>query len=73
MNDMFTGHGPSEDDARDSDTVPAALEVVPGSYKPLQDCSREEVESTMMSLMMQAESLLHQAKSLGRYLERRGG
>lgn len=71
MSEMFTGAGPADDDARKPGQVPAFLEVEPGSFKPLGECSRSEVSSTIMSLTMQANALVDQAKALDRYLESR--
>ena len=68
MTAMFTDDGPSEDDARESNKMPAFLETEPGSYKPLAECSREEIESKIMALTMQADALLDEARTLGRYL-----
>jgi hypothetical protein len=65
---MFTGPGPSEDDAR-VPSVSAFLETEPGSYKPLDECSPAEIQAKIMSLMMQAQALLDEAKTLGQYLE----
>ena len=65
----FLDLGPSEDDAR-KPLVPGFLEVEPGSYKPLDECSRDEIGATIMSLRIQAQALLDEAKTLDRYLHR---
>jgi hypothetical protein len=65
---LFTESGPSEEDARRS-VLPAFLEIEPGRYKPVETCSREEIEAKIMSLTMQAQALLDEAKVLGRFLD----
>ena len=68
MNEQFADHGPLEDDVRKS-TVPAFLETEPGSFKPLSECSRDEVESAVLSTMMHADALIKQAQRLDAYLD----
>lgn len=65
---MFADAGPPEDEARRPDKLPAAVETEPGNYKPLEQCSRPEVEAKIVSLMIQAQALLEEAKTLQRYL-----
>jgi hypothetical protein len=70
---MFTDLGPSEDDAHtplpaNTFRLPAFIEVEPGAYKPIEDCSRAEVEAAIMSLIIQGQALLDEAKALDRYL-----
>ena len=50
-------------------SLPAFLEIEPGRYKPVETCSREEIEAKIMSLTMQAQALLDEAKVLGRFLD----
>ncbi len=65
---MFTSSGPSEHDVRRI-TLPAFIETEPGSFKPLDECSRNEVEAEIHSLLMQAQALMDEAKTLGHYLD----
>jgi hypothetical protein len=68
MTAMFTHSGPYEDDLRKV-TLPGFIEVEPGRYKPLGNCSRDEIQAKILSLMAQAHWLLGEAKALDRYLE----
>jgi hypothetical protein len=70
--------GPSEDDAHaaqqpGSIRVPAFIETEPGSFKPVEECSRSEIETKIMSLTMQAQALTDEADALDRYLDQREG
>ncbi len=47
------------------------IEVGPDSFKTLKDCSRSEIETKVMSLTMQAQALIEEAKALDQYLEKR--
>ncbi|WP_131809687.1 hypothetical protein [Mycolicibacter sinensis] len=69
MSDMFTGPGPSDDAARSSASLPAFLEDAPGSFKPLDKCSRSEIEARILSVTMQADALIAEAKALDNYLD----
>ncbi|OBI02924.1 hypothetical protein [Mycobacterium scrofulaceum] len=69
--------GPSEDDEHarlnpDTAVVPAFLEAAPGQFKPIEACSRAEIESTILSLTMRSQSLIDEARALERYLDLRG-
>jgi hypothetical protein len=44
-------------------------ETEPGSYKPLNERSRDEIQAKIRSLNTQAEALLDEARALGRYLD----
>ena len=65
---LFADSAPCEDDARNA-VMPAFFEVEPGSFKPVEKCSRGEIESTIMSMTIQAQALLDQAGNLQRYLD----
>jgi hypothetical protein len=65
---MFTEDGPSEHDTRKPGMMPAFLETEPGSYKPLNECSRGEIEAKIMALTMQAGALIAEAVALAEYL-----
>lgn len=49
--------------------VPAFLETEPGSFKPLEECSRDEIEAKINALTLQAGALIEEAQTLGRYLD----
>jgi hypothetical protein len=72
--DDFSDFGPSEDAAhRGGIQIPEFLEVEgPDSFKPIEECSRSEIEASILSLTMQAEALIDRAKALGLYLDERG-
>jgi hypothetical protein len=65
---MFTRRGPSDDDARKV-TLPDFIELEPGRYEPLKNCSRDEIQAKILSLMVQAHWLMDEAKALDRYLD----
>jgi hypothetical protein len=65
---LFIESGPSDDAARTPDSAPAFVETEPGSYKPLSECSRQEVEAQVLSRAMQADALLAEVRALERYL-----
>ena len=69
MTAMFADDGPAEDDARKPGMVSAFIETEPGIHKPLEECSREEIQSRIISLTMQAEALIDEADALTRYLD----
>lgn len=51
--------------------VPAFLETEPGVFTSIEDCSRSQIESQILSLTMHARALLDQAQALERYLDHR--
>lgn len=59
MNAMFARPGPR----RIMRAIPAFLETESGSYKPLGECSRDGVEAKNLSLTMQAQALMDEAKA----------
>jgi hypothetical protein len=63
---MFQGEGPSDDDVR-KPVLPAFLEVEPGTFKPLEQCTGHEIRTTVLSMTMQARALIEEAKLLDRY------
>jgi hypothetical protein len=67
---MFANQGPSDDDVRKA-TVPAFLETEPGAFKPLDECSRSEIQTKIISLTMAADALVDHARNLERYLDSR--
>lgn len=65
---MFSETGPSEDDVNEP-LLPGFIEVTPGDYRPLDVCTRDEIETHILSLTMQAQALIEEAKLLELYLE----
>jgi hypothetical protein len=50
-------------------TLPDFIEVEPGRYEPLKNCSRDEIQAKILSLMAQAQWLIGEARVLDRYLD----
>ncbi|MCE5291415.1 MAG: hypothetical protein LLG14_19555 [Nocardiaceae bacterium] len=67
---MFDNDGPHEEDAN-LPTMREWLEVEPGQFKPVQECTLDELTARFNSLMLQARALLDEAEVLRRYIEKR--
>jgi hypothetical protein len=52
-----------------SPSTTRSLLTAQAGFKPIEECSRDEIEAKIMSLTMQAGALIDEAKALGRYLE----
>lgn len=48
--------------------IPAFLEVEPGSFKPIDACTDDELETHWLSVMMRARAALDDADALRLYI-----
>lgn len=58
--DDWVSQGPDDELAR-RPTVPAVLEVAPGSFKPVDECSADELAADSQSRLLQARILMDKA------------
>jgi hypothetical protein len=62
MNEWVSA-GPQDDVAR-TETLPAFLEVEPGMFTPVGECSRAELVAAADSMMLQSKALMDEAGRL---------
>jgi hypothetical protein len=53
-----------DDDLAGEATIPAFIEVAPQSYKPVQECTASELRAAADSMLLQARSLMDEARRL---------
>ena len=69
MDDNWVKSGASDDDASAS-TIPAFIEVGPDSFKPIHECTVDELTAAADSLMLQAKQAMDDARALYELAER---
>lgn len=72
MSDLFvSGPPPNEADAQSGAITPAFLETTPGSFKAIDDCATDEIETAILAMVVRAQALLCEARGLERVIEDR--